>query len=97
MKSPRLLLCALFAGVNWLFNALSINPGLPLIRGTGLASSLEVTEAGRGATYRRDGAGSDALPGGLSSDYRLRSGMKTENGTIVRYFSAERRQTGAGD
>ena len=30
----------------------------------------------------------DAIQDALSSDYRLRSGMKTENGNIVRYFEA---------
>jgi hypothetical protein len=30
----------------------------------------------------------EAIASGLSSDYRLRSGMKTENGNIVRYFEA---------
>ncbi len=30
----------------------------------------------------------DAIQDAIGSDYRLRSGMKTENGNIVRYFEA---------
>jgi hypothetical protein len=47
----------------------------------------EVTEQGVGkltASTPLNEQASDAL----GSDYRLRSGMKTDNGNIVRYFEA---------
>lgn len=87
MKSLRLLLCALplaltgcstMSAVNW-------SGALPW---NWFGSSTEVTEQGVGkltaATPLNEQAISDALGGG----YRLRSGMKTANGNIVRYFEA---------
>ncbi|TCQ70493.1 uncharacterized protein DUF1131 [Raoultella ornithinolytica] len=87
MKSLRLLLCALplaltgcstMSAVNW-------SGALPW---NWFGSSMEVTEQGVGnltaATPLNEQSISDALGGG----YRLRSGMKTANGNIVRYFEA---------
>ena len=87
MKSLRLLVCALplalggcstLSAVNWS----AANPW------NWFGSSTEVSEQGVGAltstTALEEGALNDALDG----DYRLRSGMKTADGKIVRYFEA---------
>ncbi|HCJ6373928.1 RpoE-regulated lipoprotein [Citrobacter sp. RHBSTW-00671] len=87
MKSLRLTLCAIplvltgcstLSSVNWS----AANPW------NWFGSSTEVTEQGvgklTGATTLDEKAIADALDG----DYRLRSGMKTNNGNVVRFFEA---------
>ncbi|EPJ3204928.1 RpoE-regulated lipoprotein [Salmonella enterica subsp. enterica serovar Derby] len=87
MKSLRLTLCAIplvltgcstLSSVNWS----AANPW------NWFGSSTEVTEQGvgklTGATTLEEKTIADALDG----DYRLRSGMKTNNGNVVRFFEA---------
>ena len=83
MKKLRVLLCGsalLLSGCSTLSNVpwSAANPW------NWFGSSLEVTEEGVGdltaATPLEEGAITDAL----GDDYRVRSGMKTENGNIVR-------------
>lgn len=87
MKSLRLLVCAMplvltgcstLSSVNW-------SAAYPW---NWFGSSMQVTEQGvgklTGATPLNEQAISDALGG----SYRLRSGMKTADGNIVRYFEA---------
>lgn len=87
MKSLRLALCAIplvlsgcstLSSVNWS----AANPW------NWFDSSTEVTEQGvgklTGATPMKEQAIADALDG----DYRLRSGMKTDNGNVVRFYEA---------
>ncbi|MEQ4465718.1 DUF1131 family protein [Enterobacter asburiae] len=48
-------------------------------------SSTEVTEQGVGKITAATALDQNAIQDALSSDYRMRSGMKTENGNIVRF------------
>ena len=87
MKPMRLLLCALPLALTGCSTLSSVNwsSAWPW---NWFGSSAEVTEQGVGkltaATPLNEQAIEDALGGG----YRLRSGMKTANGNIVRYFEA---------
>lgn len=90
MKSLRLFLCALplvLTGCSTLSSISSINwsAAYPW---NWFGNSIEVTEQGVGNITGATALDQDAIQSALSSDYRLRSGMKTENGTIVRYFEA---------
>lgn len=87
MKSLRLLLCALPLALTGCSTLSSINwsAAYPW---NWFGSSLEVTEQGVGKITASTALDQDAIQDALSSDYRLRSGMKTENGTIVRYYEA---------
>lgn len=87
MKSLRLLVCALplaltgcstLSSVNWS----AANPW------NWFGSSTEVTEQGVGGITSTTALDEQAINDALDGDYRLRSGMKTDNGTIVRYFEA---------
>lgn len=87
MKSLRLLVCALplaltgcstLSAVNWS----AANPW------NWFGSSTEVTEQGVGGITSTTALDEKAITDALDGDYRLRSGMKTDNGTIVRYFEA---------
>lgn len=87
MKSLRLLVCALplaltgcstLSAVNWS----AANPW------NWFGSSTEVTEQGVGGITSTTALDEQAINDALGGDYRLRSGMKTDNGTIVRYFEA---------
>ncbi|UGS39525.1 RpoE-regulated lipoprotein [Pseudocitrobacter corydidari] len=87
MKSLRLLVCALplaltgcstVSSVNWS----AANPW------NWFGSSTEVTEQGVGGITSTTALDEQAINDALGGDYRLRSGMKTDNGTIVRYFEA---------
>ena len=87
MKSLRLLVCALplaltgcstLSSVNWS----AANPW------NWFGSSTEVTEQGVGGITSTTALDEKAITDALDGDYRLRSGMKTDNGTIVRYFEA---------
>lgn len=87
MKSLRLLLCALplaltgcstMSAVNW-------SAAYPW---NWFASSMEVTEQGVGNLTASTPLSEQAIGDALGSSYRLRSGMKTANGNIVRYFEA---------
>ncbi|MFU0445596.1 RpoE-regulated lipoprotein [Pseudocitrobacter faecalis] len=87
MKSLRLLVCALplaltgcstLSAVNWS----AANPW------SWFGSSTEVTEQGVGGITSTTALDEKAITDALDGDYRLRSGMKTDNGTIVRYFEA---------
>ncbi|WP_455425348.1 RpoE-regulated lipoprotein [Dryocola sp. LX212] len=51
-------------------------------------SSLEVSEQGVGGLNASTPMNEEAVSEGLNDNYRLRSGMKTDNGTVVRYFEA---------
>lgn len=87
MKSIRVLLCALPLALTGCSTLSSVNwsSAYPW---NWFGSSTEVTEQGVGnitaATPLTDSAIGDAL----GSDYRLRSGMKTANGSIVKFFEA---------
>ncbi|HEY1847181.1 MAG TPA: RpoE-regulated lipoprotein [Buttiauxella sp.] len=52
------------------------------------SSSLEVSEQGVGGLNASTPMNEDAVSEGLNDNYRLRSGMKTDGGTVVRYFEA---------
>jgi hypothetical protein len=87
MKSLRLLLCAtplLLTGCSTLSNVnwSAANPW------NWFGSSLEVTKEGVGDLTGSTALNEEAINAALGGDYRLRSGMKTENGAIVRYFEA---------
>ncbi|HEY3983089.1 RpoE-regulated lipoprotein [Cedecea sp.] len=51
-------------------------------------SSVEVSEQGVGKLTAATPMDEKAVSEGLNDNYRLRSGMKTEKGAIVRYFEA---------
>jgi hypothetical protein len=51
-------------------------------------SSLEVSEKGVGGLNASTPMNEEAVSEGLNGNYRLRSGMKTDNGAVVRYFEA---------
>lgn len=87
MKSLRILLCAMplaltgcstLSSVNWS----AANPW------NWFGSSTEVTEQGVGALTASTPLDEQAITDALDGDYRLRSGMKTENGNVVRFFEA---------
>uniref|UniRef100_A0A8I0CWC6 RpoE-regulated lipoprotein n=1 Tax=Pseudomonas tritici TaxID=2745518 RepID=A0A8I0CWC6_9PSED len=88
MKSLRLVLCALplvLTGCSTLSSISSINwsAAYPW---NWFGSSTEVTDQGVGNITAATALDQDAIESALGSGYRLRSGMKTENGNIVRYF-----------
>ena len=87
MKSLRLLLCALPLALTGCSTLTSINwsAAYPW---NWFGSSTEVTEQGVGNITAATALDQGAIQDALSSDYRLRSGMKTENGNIVRYYEA---------
>lgn len=87
MKSLRLLLCALPLALTGCSTLSSINwsAAYPW---NWFGSSTEVTEQGVGKITAAMALDQNAIQDALSSDYRLRSGMKTENGNIVRYYEA---------
>ncbi|WP_370906049.1 RpoE-regulated lipoprotein [Citrobacter koseri] len=85
MKSLRLILCAMplvlsgcstLSSVNWS----AANPW------NWFGSSTEVTEQGVGALTASTPLDEKAITDALDGDYRLRSGMKTQNGNVVRFF-----------
>ncbi|WP_436856680.1 RpoE-regulated lipoprotein [Citrobacter tructae] len=87
MKSLRLTLCALplaltgcstLSSVNWS----AANPW------NWFGSSTEVTEQGVGGLTAATPLDEQAINDALGGDYRLRSGMKTANGNVVRFFEA---------
>ena len=87
MKSLRLTLCAMpllltgcstLSSVNWS----AANPW------NWFGSSTQVTEQGVGNLTATTPLNEQAIGDALGSSYRLRSGMKTANGNIVRYFEA---------
>ena len=87
MKSLRLVLCALPLALTGCSTLSSINwsAAYPW---NWFGSSTEVTEQGVGKITAATALDQNAIQDALSSDYRLRSGMKTDKGTIVRYFEA---------
>ncbi|MEP8538057.1 RpoE-regulated lipoprotein [Enterobacter asburiae] len=87
MKSLRLFLCALPLALTGCSTLSSINwsAAYPW---NWFGSSTEVTEQGVGKITAATALDQDAIQDALSGDYRLRSGMKTENGNIVRYYEA---------
>lgn len=97
MKSLRLTLlalplaltgCSTLSSVNWS----AANPW------NWFGSSTEVTEQGVGALTAATPLEEPAIAEALDGDYRLRSGMKTDNGNVVRFFvSDEGRQRRDGD
>lgn len=87
MKPLRLILCAMplvlsgcstLSSVNWS----AANPW------NWFGSSTEVTEQGVGALTASTPLDEKAITDALDGDYRLRSGMKTQNGNVVRFFEA---------
>ncbi len=87
MKSLRLILCAMplvlsgcstLSSVNWS----AANPW------NWFGSSTEVTEQGVGALTASTPLDEKAITDALDGDYRLRSGMKSQNGNVVRFFEA---------
>ncbi|UJD95598.1 RpoE-regulated lipoprotein [Lelliottia amnigena] len=87
MKSLRLVLCALPLVLTGCSTLSSINwsAAYPW---NWFGSSTEVTDQGVGNITAATALDQDAIESALGSGYRLRSGMKTENGNIVRYFEA---------
>ena len=87
MKSLRLVLCALPLALTGCSTLSSINwsAAYPW---NWFGSSTEVTEQGVGKITAATALDQNAIQDALSSDYRLRSGMKTETGNIVRYYEA---------
>ena len=87
MKSLRLVLCALPLALTGCSTLSSINwsAAYPW---NWFGSSTEVTEQGVGKITAATALDQNAIQDALGSDYRLRSGMKTENGNIVRYYEA---------
>ncbi|WP_318358345.1 RpoE-regulated lipoprotein [Enterobacter sp.] len=87
MKSLRLLLwvlplaltgCSTLSSVNWS----AANPM------SWFGSSTEVTEEGVGGLTAETALEEAAINDALDGEYRLRSGMKTANGAVVRYYEA---------
>ncbi|WP_227318752.1 RpoE-regulated lipoprotein [Cedecea davisae] len=87
MKSLRLMMlvlplvlsgCSTLSSVNW-------SSAYPW---NWFGSSVEVSEQGVGKLTSATLMDEKAVSEGLNDNYRLRSGMKTENGAIVRYFEA---------
>ena len=87
MKSLRLILCAMplvlsgcstLSSVNWS----AANPW------NWFDSSTEGTEQGVGALTASTPLDEKAITDALDGGYRLRSGMKTQNGNVVRFFEA---------
>ncbi|SFU14363.1 Protein of unknown function [Kosakonia arachidis] len=87
MKSLRTFICVLplaltgcstLASVNW-------SAAYPW---NWFGSSIEMSENGVGKITASTPLNEQAINDALSGDYHLRSGMKTENGRIVRYFEA---------
>lgn len=87
MKSLRLLLCALPLALTGCSTMSSVNwsAAYPW---NWFGSSMEVSEQGVGNLTASTALSEQALGDALGSSYRLRSGMKTANGNIVRYFEA---------
>lgn len=87
MKSLRLLLCALPLALTGCSTMSSVNwsAAYPW---NWFGSSMEVSEHGVGNLTASTALSEQAIGDALGSSYRLRSGMKTANGTIVRYFEA---------
>ncbi|EMF0717485.1 RpoE-regulated lipoprotein [Citrobacter freundii] len=87
MKSLRLTLCAIplvltgcstLSSVNWS----AANPW------NWFGSSTEVTEQGVGTLTGATTLDEKTIADALDGDYRLRSGMKTDNGNVVRFYEA---------
>lgn len=87
MKSLRLTLlalplaltgCSTLSSVNWS----AANPW------NWFGSSTKVTEQGVGELTAATPLEEQAIADALDGDYRLRSGMKTDNGNVVRFFEA---------
>lgn len=87
MKSLRLLLCALPLALTGCSTMSSVNwsAAYPW---NWFGSSMEVSEQGVGNLTESTALSEQAIGDALGSSYRLRSGMKTANGNIVRYFEA---------
>lgn len=87
MKLLRLVICAVplalsgcstLSAINWS----AANPW------NWFGASMEVNEQGVGALTSMTALDENAINDALDGDYRLRSGMKTTDGAIVRYFEA---------
>lgn len=87
MKTLRLMLlglplvlsgCSTLSSINW-------SAANPL---NWFGSSLEVSEQGVGEITASTPMDEKAVSSALNDNYRLRSGMKTDNGEIVRFFEA---------
>jgi hypothetical protein len=87
MKTLRLMLlglplvlsgCSTLSSVNWS----AANPW------NWFGSSLEVSEQGVGKLTASTPMDEKAVSSALNDNYRLRSGMKTDNGEIVRFYEA---------
>lgn len=87
MKSLRLLLCALPLALTGCSTMSSVNwsAAYPW---NWFGSSMEVSEQGVGNLTASTALSEQAIGDALGGSYRLRSGMKTANGNIVRYFEA---------
>ncbi|HHS9560322.1 TPA: RpoE-regulated lipoprotein [Klebsiella michiganensis] len=87
MKSLRLLLCALPLALTGCSTMSSVNwsAAYPW---NWFGSSMEVSEQGVGNLTASTALSEQAIGDALGSSYHLRSGMKTANGNIVRYFEA---------
>ncbi|ECG8590078.1 RpoE-regulated lipoprotein [Salmonella enterica subsp. salamae] len=92
MKSLRLTLlalplaltgCSTLSSVNWS----AANPW------NWFGSSTTVTEQGVGELTAATPLEEQAIADALDGDYRLRSGMKTDHGNVVRFFEAMKGET----
>lgn len=70
--------CSTLSGMNWG----AMNPM------SWFSSSIDVSENGVGDVTASTPMEEGAIRDGLGGDYRIRSGMKTADGAIVRYFEA---------
>lgn len=70
--------CSTLPGMNWG----AMNPI------NWFSASIDVSENGVGDVTASTMLEESAIAEGLGGDYRLRSGMKTANGSIVRYYEA---------
>ena len=87
MKSLRVMLCALplaLTGCSTM-SAVDWSAAYPW---NWFGASTEVTEQGVGKLTASTPLNEQAISDALGSDYRLRSGMKTDKGNIVHYFEA---------
>lgn len=95
MKSIRLVLCALplaltgcstLSSVDWsMANPMNWTMANPL---NWFGSSTKVTEEGVGNLTAATPFTEQAISDALGSDYRVRSGMRLDNGNMLKYFEA---------
>ncbi|XTZ39487.1 RpoE-regulated lipoprotein [Salmonella enterica] len=91
MKSLRMALCILPLALSGCSTLSTVNwsSAYPW---NWFGSAIEMSEQGVGNLTAATPLNEQAISEALEGNYRLRSGMKTENGAIVRYFEAMKEQ-----